>query len=105
MPPEASLWRKAISLAFPLMLGIATLHCDQTVGFQGQTESLFASFPIWSAPLLRTDSSAGPSLPVCAGLPPPMGILREAPSWEPLSRLNIHRGVGSKGLPVSWDVD
>lgn len=55
--------RKAVFLAFPLMLDSATmLLYDQMVGFLGQTESPgFLPSPLWSSSLLRADASSGPS--------------------------------------------
>lgn len=94
--------RKAVFLAFPLMLDSATmLLYDQTVGFLGQTESPgFLPSPLWSSSLLRADACL--ALVPAPNLLPPVGILRGAPSWE--SRhlwTSFHREVGSKGLYVS----
>ena len=51
-------------LAFPLIQDIAMLHCDQIGGFQGHTESLcLFPFLLWSASLLKKDSSSCPTPP------------------------------------------
>lgn len=95
--------RKATFLAFPPTLGIAVSHCDQAVGFQGQTESLCLLPPFLLCPalLLRTDILWPYSLPwQLTPIRAFQGGLLPASSRHLCA--SFHRVVVSKGLPVSW---